>query len=207
MDIFVHRSGQQMGPYSPDEVRRRIDIGQFSLTDLGWHVGLTTWQNLASILSPQPEPPMPPATPPPVRPHFAYAGFWRRVAAFIIDWLICLIPMFTIGVIIGLVLASSGSADKGTLRACGNIAGIIMWWLYFASMESSALQGTVGKLALSIKVTDMHGQRIAFGRATGRHFSKIISTLLLGIGFLMAGFTDRKQALHDQMANCLVMSR
>jgi uncharacterized RDD family membrane protein YckC len=72
-------------------------------------------------------------------------------------------------------------------------------------MESSAKQATVGKMALGIIVTDLDGRRIGFGRATGRYFAKILSALTLGIGFLMAGFTERKQALHDMVASCLVI--
>ena len=84
----------------------------------------------------------------------------------------------------------------------------MVWWLYFALMESSPHQGTLGKLALGLKVTDLNGDGpISFGRATGRHFSKILSVVILGIGFIMAGFTARKQALHDLIAGCLVLRR
>lgn len=80
-------------------------------------------------------------------------------------------------------------------------------WLYFALMESSGQQGTIGKMALGIKVTDMNGNRIGFGRATGRYFGKIISSLTLTIGYIMAGFTQQKQALHDIIAGCLVINK
>lgn len=74
-------------------------------------------------------------------------------------------------------------------------------------MENSATQGTLGKLALGIKVTDLNGRRIGFGRATGRHFGKFISTLTLLIGYIMVAFTQKKQGLHDMMAGCLVVNR
>ena len=80
-------------------------------------------------------------------------------------------------------------------------------WLYHALMESSSQQGTLGKMALGIKVTDLNGNRITFGRATGRYFSKIISSLTMGVGYIMAGFTQQKQALHDIIAGCLVVNR
>lgn len=72
-------------------------------------------------------------------------------------------------------------------------------------MESSAKQATLGKMALGIVVTDLEGARIGFGRATGRYFAKILSGLILGIGFLMAAFTERKQGLHDIIAGTLVV--
>ena len=77
-------------------------------------------------------------------------------------------------------------------------------WLYSAVLESSTWQATVGKKAMSLVVTDSAGQRIGFGRATGRYFGKFISSLILGIGFLMVGWTRRKQGLHDMMASTLV---
>ena len=78
-------------------------------------------------------------------------------------------------------------------------------WLYFALMESSAKGATLGKLALGLRVTDLNGNRISFARATGRYFGKIVSGMILMIGYLMAGFTQQKQALHDIMAGCLVI--
>jgi uncharacterized RDD family membrane protein YckC len=66
----------------------------------------------------------------------------------------------------------------------------------------------LGKKALGLVVTDMAGRRVSFGRATGRHFSKIITNMVPAlIGYIMAGFTEKKQALHDMMAGCLVLRR
>ena len=78
-------------------------------------------------------------------------------------------------------------------------------WLYFAAFESSPWQATPGKKVLGLRVTDLEARRISFIRASGRYFGKIISSLLFGIGFLMAGFTEKKQALHDMLAGCLVL--
>jgi len=88
-----------------------------------------------------------------------------------------------------------------------NFFSLILGWLYFALMESSEYQGTLGKIAIGIKVTDLDGNRLGFVRATGRHFGKIISAIILCIGFVMAGFTEKKQALHDIMAGCLVVMK
>ena len=141
-------------------------------------------------------PPIPPQMPPPVyQPAYQpprFAGFWIRVLAYIIDSLVIAIP-------VGGLLWAVGVGDTA-----GNGVGLIVGWLYAAVMESSEWQATVGKRVLGLWVTDEEGRRISFGRATIRHFSKIVSAIILCIGFLMVAFTDRKQGLHDKMASTLV---
>jgi uncharacterized RDD family membrane protein YckC len=83
----------------------------------------------------------------------------------------------------------------------------VLNWLYYALLESSAWQATLGKKALGLEVTDLQGMRIGFGRATGRFFAKIISGIILFMGFIMAGFTEKKQALHDMIAGTLVIRK
>jgi uncharacterized RDD family membrane protein YckC len=130
-----------------------------------------------------------------------YAGFWRRVAAVIIDGLILSI----VEVPLNIGLGADTSSQSPSRASTAYVISTLISWLYFSLMESSARQATVGKMALGIKVTDMEGQRITFGRATGRYFAKILSGLILGIGFLMAAFTQKKQALHDILASTLVL--
>jgi uncharacterized RDD family membrane protein YckC len=74
-------------------------------------------------------------------------------------------------------------------------------------MESSKYQATVGKLALGLKVTDMDGNNLDFVKALVRNICKIISGMIMGIGYIMAGFTDKKQGLHDMIANTLVVKK
>lgn len=158
-------------------------------------------------------------------PRFQYAGFWKRFVAYVIDSIIVgiggiviLIPFFAaIGVSVFSMnntdsYSDSGEAVRFLLAMLAAyvllIVGILAaGWLYFALMESSGQQGTLGKMAISIKVTDLSGNRISFGRASGRYFGKIVSSLALGIGYLMAGFTQQKQALHDIIAGCLVTNK
>jgi uncharacterized RDD family membrane protein YckC len=151
------------------------------------------------------------------RPTVAYAGFWLRFVAFIIDVII----LGFVGWIIFLPFAASlgmGTLLRGrppmtpeewapffALLFRMAMLRIVLNWLYFSILESSAWQATLGKKALGLKVTDLAGNRISFGRATGRFFSKIISTLIIMIGYIMAGFTEKKQALHDMIAGTLVM--
>ncbi len=97
------------------------------------------------------------------------------------------------------------------LLVAGAIAGMTVAffakWLYYALMESSSHQATVGKIVLRLKVTDLQGGRITFGRATGRYFGRILSGLFLGVGYLMAAVTQQKQTLHDIVAGTLVIEK
>ena len=135
-----------------------------------------------------------------------YAGFWLRFVAYIIDGIILTIASFLISSIFGVdTFAMEPDFSQMGAMMGSNFTNVIVGWLYFAIMESSENQGTLGKRALNLKVTDMMGEKISFGRATGRYFGKLISAILLFIGFIMAGFTEKKQALHDIMAGALVV--
>jgi uncharacterized RDD family membrane protein YckC len=139
-----------------------------------------------------------------VSPHIVeYAGFWKRFAALIIDSSLISIVTFTVCFIFGLSIGLSGGGIK-QVEAIGWIIGGIISWLYWAILESSSMQATLGKMALGIIVTDNKGRKISFGRATGRYFAKIGSAILL-IGFIMAGFTKKKEAIHDMVADTLVV--
>lgn len=142
----------------------------------------------------------------------SYAGFWLRFVAIVLDQLSILIIFAVIGVMGTIALAAivapeSRGVTQIVLSIAMNIVSTITAWLYFAFMESSKYQGTLGKIILGIKVTDINGQKVTFLRATGRHFGKIISAIIFLGGFIMAGFTEKKQALHDIMAGCLVVKR
>lgn len=152
----------------------------------------------------------------------SYAGFWKRFASYLIDSivvtmvvLIIMLPFFMM-MGFGIVMSAfSEDAEQVIPAVIGAIVaylflGLLMaagQWLYFALMESSRHQGTLGKMAVGIKVTDMAGNRLTFGRATGRYFAKIISGMTLGVGYILAAFTEKKQALHDLIAGCLVVDR
>ena len=148
------------------------------------------------------------------RPAVAYAGFWLRFFAYLIDSIL-LGAVIGIGIFLPLFGGTlrTFSADSPwelyTSMARPLVAlrmlGLMASWIYFAALESSAWQATLGKKALGLKVTDLAGNRITFARASGRFFGKILSGMILFIGFLMAGFTERKQALHDILAGCLVL--
>ena len=151
-----------------------------------------------------------------------FAGFWLRFVALMIDSIILMIGA---GIFIAVVIAIIGlgtlqnafdSDNAADFLPASIILGIVFvvlaltvgQWLYFAWMESSSYQGTFGKMALGLIVTDLQGRRVSFGRATGRYFSKIITGLIpFFIGYIMAGLTEKKQALHDMIASCLVLRK
>jgi uncharacterized RDD family membrane protein YckC len=140
-----------------------------------------------------------------------YAGFWLRFVALIIDWFITSIIGGIIGgilgVVLGLSMANSGSAENLAFYAnlLGAGVGLIVSWLYYALTESSNWQATPGKKVLGLRVTDLSGAPIGFGRASGRYWGKLLSGLLLLVGYIMAGITEKKQALHDILAGTLVV--
>lgn len=231
MEVWIGRDGQRHGPYKEDEVRQWLRSGQLAADDLGWYEGLADWQPL-SVLFPDASATTPPplaqaaTVPPPITTVALedYAGFWKRLLAYIIDAIVLYLPNVLI------MQAFGGSAAEATLQQAILSAGTnpdavvtayaqyyeamraaialtsLLAWLYFAFCESSAWQATVGKLAMGIRVTDLDGRRIGFVRALGRYAAKILSALTLLIGFLMIAWTRRKQGLHDMLANTLVLN-
>ena len=143
-----------------------------------------------------------------------YGGFWIRVVAYLIDAIILGVAGAVLGMIVGvgggfastLDAANSEDVMAGTQLASIGIS-VVLGWLYYAIMESSGNQATLGKMALGLVVTDMSGNRISFARATGRHFAKFLSSITLLIGYIMIGFTERKQGLHDMVAGTLVTKK
>ncbi|MEM8566622.1 MAG: RDD family protein [Bacteroidota bacterium] len=160
-------------------------------------------------------------------PSKDYAGFWLRFIALIIDSIvISIVYLFIVTPIFAALgfgfataaedLQSGSMSEEEALGLIGVITGVfatvglivqIIYILYFALMESSKFQGTVGKMALGIKVTDANGERVSFGTAFLRNLGKILSQIIIYIGFLMAAFTEKKQGLHDMIANTLVVRK
>jgi uncharacterized RDD family membrane protein YckC len=155
---------------------------------------------------------------------YAYAGFWRRFVAWLLDAVLIYIIVSPINYIFlpasykDLVSNILKSIREGTQMPIPPINDIILisvististliHYFYFASWESSKHQATPGKLAIGIKVVDIHGQRLSFWRASGRYANKILSGATLLIGYMMAGWTEKGQALHDEINDCLVIKQ
>ena len=152
-------------------------------------------------------------------PASRYAGFWLRFLAHLIDHVILGIvaaPLFFI-LVLPVIVRVAKDAERNQEPSPELIIAIVSsvfiyivlafvgQWLYEALLTSSSWQGTVGKRVLQLRVTDELGNRIGFGRATGRFFAKILSSMFFCIGFIMVGLTDRKRGLHDMLAGTLVM--
>lgn len=224
--------GQQFGPVPEEQLKHLIATAQLSPADLVWRDGLPNWLPIHSIPELAPS-----AAAAPVIGYYyhnaapKYAGFWLRFFAILIDGLL----FFLAGCILGTLFTTMPAAVHQPGPA--NLLQLLISWLYFAILESSSKQATLGKMALGIYVTDLDCRRLSFGRATGRFFAKqvaslpmfaaavlvlifnrtvsgplvllllIVCLLIWVAAFAMAGFTERKQALHDLLAGTLVLRR
>lgn len=132
----------------------------------------------------------------------AYGGFWIRLVAYIID---AILLSVVVGVLASLVGFNMMETDWERYDPTINLLSLVIGWLYFALMESSERGATVGKMAMGLRVVTSDGQRLSFMNATGRYFAKILSAIILFIGFIMIAFTDKKRGLHDIIAGTLVI--
>lgn len=122
--------------------------------------------------------------------QFKQADFALRMAATMIDLIILIIP------VVLLIIFT---------KVIGVILCVIIGWAYYALLESSSLQGTIGKFALKLEVTDLEGQPLNLLQATKRYFAHYLSILTLGAGFIVLAFNDKKQAVHDLLTDCMVL--
>lgn len=159
------------------------------------------------------------AVAPGAAPLPGYGGFWRRFGAAFIDSLLLQIVSFPTTIIamipMGARMESLSGEDMGpaefaalfgTYMTLGCL-GLVIGWLYFALLESSALRATVGKMACGIVVTDVAGARISFARASGRFFASMLSSMTFGVGYIVMFFNERRQNLHDLVAGTLVLRK
>lgn len=146
----------------------------------------------------------------------SYGGFWKRLAAYILDWIILTIMsillLIVFSTVLGSLLGEQTFQDGNETALLGltfgaDLVTLGLAWLYYAGMESSSKQATFGKLALGMKVTHLNGEPLSFLRASARFFSKILSVLLFLIGFIMIAFTEKKQGLHDMIAGAIVVNK
>jgi len=142
------------------------------------------------------------------------AGLWIRFVAYIVDAFVLTLAVIAVAVVvIGLVVAVAGTTGKDSdlVVGIGVVLAIVIYlvigWLYEALLTSGRHGATLGKQAVGVRIVCPDGAPMSFGRATGRHFLKVFVTPMipLAIGYMMAGFTQRKRALHDMMADTFVI--
>ncbi|MEP7014559.1 MAG: RDD family protein [Verrucomicrobiota bacterium] len=211
MEIYIKGRGQRLGPYSVAEINRRLATGALNPSELAWHEKAAGWEPLftiAGVILPgaasASTTPIGIATPiPPESP--VYAGFWIRAIALFLDSIILTIP---IGILWFVFWPDPTDPGSGNLYFAAS-AVVALKILYFTVLWASPMQATLGQKMCGLRViTETDNPRISFARAVGRLFAMGLSSLTLGIGYLMAAFTERKRALHDMLAGtCVVKAR
>ena len=136
--------------------------------------------------------------------RLGYGGIGARFVAILLDSIIMGVAGGVLGAVLGVVLFLVGVPIE-IMPIFTFPSGILLSIVYYGGMVSSESQATLGKMAMGLKITDLHGRRISFGRAVGREFAKFFSAFTLMIGYLMAFFTERRQTLHDKIAGTLVV--
>ena len=228
MEVWIGRDGERHGPYTEADIRQWLASGEVSPADLGWYEGLADWQPL-SVLFPQAQPETSDAPRVPPLPTISdsaledVASFWKRLGAWIIDYLILLLPTALIALSMGAPAAfehfmsqvESGIAPMVAMADYSRtVRPAAMWsllvgFLYYAFFECSRWQATPGKLALGLRVTDMDGQRLGFARSALRNAVRLanaITALIPLISYLTVAWTSRHQGLHDMLAKTLVLN-
>lgn len=156
----------------------------------------------------------PPPPPPPGYGQYGqmqgpvFGGFWLRFVAYVIDAVILNIVGFIVRLLLSSVMGVQTPSSSGfdTVTITTGFVGLVVAWLYFAFQESSEAGATLGKRILGLRVVrGIDGSRLTFARATGRFLAKFVSAFILLIGYIMAGFTERKRALHDMIADTVVI--
>ena len=161
-----------------------------------------------------------PSFPPSEQPDVVQAGFLKRWAALFLDQIILSVGFYALFFVLILVIGLTGgfaqleamdSQDPPGWAVAAYFGMILLYYvgagIYYSLMESSRHQATLGKMALGIKVVDRHGGRLSYPHALGRWFAASLSYFTLYIGFLMAAFTQNKQALHDMVAGTFVVDK
>jgi uncharacterized RDD family membrane protein YckC len=234
MEIWYYAfNGAQQGPITQEAIAQLIASGQLPIDSLVWREGMANWIPARSV------PELAAAAPHAASliesagstvvgyglgdstytPQLAsnayvhYGGFWIRVLAAIIDWLVIGLPFVILEKALGIDTGFHFYLGRTPQPAVAPITGLSCFsgvfqvavvWLYYALFESSGKMATLGKQACGLIVTSDTGQRMSFARATGRFFAKYISLLTLCIGYMLAGWTPKKQALHDMIASTVV---
>ena len=205
-------NGQSFGPVNDEQLVALARAGYFSKDDFVYAAYLGDWVRADTVhglfdavqeFAPHPQAPAAagaiyvpgPSAPAGQFVYADYAGFWIRWLAAFIDGILLCIPICLV----------TGITAEFSLWSGTVIVQSLLMWPYYAFLESSSWQATIGKRAVGLVVTDIYGRRISFMRATGRHFASWISKIIFWVGYIIGAFTARRQTLHDLMANTVVI--
>jgi uncharacterized RDD family membrane protein YckC len=220
-DWYYAMDGIQQGPVSRIVLLRLLSgggAGGLPGEALVWHEGMPDWvaanavaeltvpvASAATVAQPMLNYGVADSVYQPPAGSLQYAGFWIRLLAGIIDVVVRCFAYFVAGSAVEAIL--QGTPLGFIYQQYSGFLWIFLSWLYFASMQSSTTQASLGMMAVGLRVTDLNGRRITFGRATGRYFASLLSgcCLILCIGYLMIAWTIQAQALHDKIADTLVL--
>jgi len=192
MNIHITRNGERSGPFTLEQTNSLLRSGSAKPTDLAWHDGLDGWIPLSSVRGVLDLP----TSTFPVNHNSIYGGFWIRFLAYIIDYVLWLIPT--------LLIFGVFQLNESTANILGYINSFLMI-VYFAALESSTWQATPGKKICGLKVINRDGGKLSFLHALGRSILSALCVFNLFIGSLMIAFTKRKQGLHDMVCKTYVV--
>lgn len=203
MQIYVNREGQRTGPLELADINRQLAAGRLQPSDLAWSEASPGWKPLLSFAGVM----MPGAASSSTMPiglatpvifgSRNYAGFWTRALAFIVDAII-------LGFLSAIIVFLLTYAD-GTMSILRAVLPALVCFLYFPAMWSSPMQATLGQSLCHLRVIRVDGSAVSFMQGVLRAFGMIVSGLILGIGFVMIAFSNRKRGWHDQIADTCVV--
>ena len=138
-----------------------------------------------------------------------HGGFFLRVVAALIDLGIVWAFAWGVSAVLGISFLAATPEQLADTTIMHVLVSITLFaaWIYFAGMEASGMQATLGKAFMGLYVADLRGARASFLRTSARHWAKFLSTAIFFVGYLMAMFPPRHQGLHDMLAGCLVLKR
>jgi uncharacterized RDD family membrane protein YckC len=216
MQWYYADAGKQVGPVDESELDRLVGLGLVRRDTLVWHEGMPAWQTLGAVRG-WPSAPASPGAPSPSAGRMPYAGFWVRFVARLIDGVLLgafnAVLRIPLAIMLG-VGAGAGVGRRGVglifLPAALGLIGIsvvisiavaVAYEVYFVSTRG----GTLGKMALGLKIVRADGSPVPAGLALGRYFAQWLSGCILMIGYLMAAFDSEKRALHDRICETRVI--